>query len=717
MTAPLRILLVEDNVADAELILRELKRAELVCVTKRVMTAVEFSAVLREFLPDLALADFRLPAFGGLQALRILQHERPAVPLIIVTGTLDEETAAECIKLGATDYLLKNRLVRLGPAVRAALALKVSREEQASAEEALRRSEASLAKAQEIAHLGSWELNLSDLDDLDRNPLSWSDEVYRIFGHVPRAFPASNEAFFRAAHPDDVPRIREAIAHTLRDGVPYSIEHRILLPDGSERTVLEQSILIRDETNRPVRLVGTVLDVTERKRAGELQAATFRIAQAALAAPTLQQLLPAIHAIIQELMPAANFYVALCDDANRMISFPYFVDEVDRTFNPKPFGKGLTEFVIRTGEPLLATSEVYREMERRGEVELIGAPSLDWVGVPLKLGEKTIGVLAAQTYTEGVRYGARERDILQFVSTQVAQAIERKHAEDQLKESETKYRVLFESNPEAMWAYDSKTLRCLAVNDAAVARYGWSREEFLQMTMRDIHPAAEQDKLEALLALPPEQATVHRGLRHCRKDGSLIDVEILAHSVTLAGRPARLVLAKDVTERLRLEEQLRRAQKMGAVGRLAGGVAPDFNNIPTAILGSAEAPTQDPTEGHKHRAQRDAARGQADDRDRQRRARRAVRPRPCDRGPRRPRAPRGLRHRQRHGRSDAGPPVRAVLHHQGDRPRHRARPGDGVRGGQAERRPHLGLQRTGPRRHVQDLSAARCGGPRAPGGR
>jgi len=601
MTAPLRILLVEDNVADAELILRELKRAELVCVTKRVMTAVEFSAVLREFLPDLVLADFRLPAFGGLQALRILQHERPAVPLIIVTGTLDEETAAECIKLGATDYLLKDRLVRLGPAVRAALALKLSREEQASAEEALRRSEASLAKAQEIAHLGNWELNLSDLDDLDRNPLWWSDEVYRIFGHPPRAFPASNEAFFRAAHPDDVPRIREAIAHTLRDGVPYSIEHRILLPDGSERTVLEQSILIRDETNRPVRLVGTVLDVTERKRAGELQAATFRIAQAALAAPTLQQLLPAIHAIIQELMPAANFYVALCDDANRMISFPYFVDEVDRTFNPKPFGKGLTEFVIRTGEPLLATSEVYREMERRGEVELIGAPSLDWVGVPLKLGEKTIGVLAAQTYTEGVRYGARERDILQFVSTQVAQAIERKHAEDQLKESETKYRVLFESNPEAMWAYDSKTLRCLAVNDAAVARYGWSREEFLQMTIRDIHPAAEQDKLDALLALPPEQATVHRGLRHCRKDGSLIDVEILAHSVTLAGRPARLVLAKDVTERLRLEEQLRRAQKMEAVGRLAGGVAHDFNNILTAIIGSAELLIEDLPEGHEHR--------------------------------------------------------------------------------------------------------------------
>src|SRR5437879_9592592 len=98
MTLPLRILLVEDNVADAELILRELKRAKLACVTQRVMTAAEFTGALQEFLPDLVLADFRLPAFGGLEALRILQQGRPTIPLIIVTGTLAEEKAADWLK-------------------------------------------------------------------------------------------------------------------------------------------------------------------------------------------------------------------------------------------------------------------------------------------------------------------------------------------------------------------------------------------------------------------------------------------------------------------------------------------------------------------------------------------------------------------------------------------------------------------------------------------
>jgi len=131
---------------------------------------------------------------------------------------------------------------------------------------ALRQSEAALARAQEVAHLGSWELDLTNLDDLNANPLTWSDEVYRIFGHAPRAFPASNDAFFRAVHPDDVPRIQAALERALREGVPYSLEHRILLPGGAERTVQERSVIERDAEGQPVRMVGTVLDVTERRR-------------------------------------------------------------------------------------------------------------------------------------------------------------------------------------------------------------------------------------------------------------------------------------------------------------------------------------------------------------------------------------------------------------------------------------------------------------------
>src|SRR5438132_2733373 len=249
-------------------------------------------------------------------------------------------------------------------------------------------------------------------------------------------------------------------------------------------------------------------DITEAKRAERIQLATYRISEAAHAAGSLQELFRAIHGIVGELMPAKNFYIALYDAASGMLSFPYFVDEYDSDFPSKKLGQGLTEYVLRTGQPALVTPEVHAELERRGDVELIGAPSIDWLGVPLKMGDRPIGVLVAQTYTPGVRYGETEKQILQFVSTQVAMAIERKRAEEQLQASERKYRLLFETSPEAMLVYDFETLRILAVNQAAVARYGYSEQEFLGLTIRDIRPEQDQARLDEELKARPDGAPV-----------------------------------------------------------------------------------------------------------------------------------------------------------------------------------------------------------------
>src|SRR5438309_1043014 len=229
-----------------------------------------------------------------------------------------------------------------------------------------------------------------------------------------------------------------------------------ILRDGRPKAFLNNLVGIV-EGGRLVRIWGTQRDITDRKRAEQVQSATYRISEAAGTVRNLGELYRSIHEIVSELIPATNFYVALYEPAERLITFPYFVDEYDAQYPPKRLGKGLTEYVLRTGRPLLATPDVYADLERRGEVELIGAPSLDWMGVPLRVGDEIIGVLVVQTYSEGVRYGEAELSILQFVSDQVARAIERRRAAARLAEVAARYQQLFDANPEAMWVYDEET--------------------------------------------------------------------------------------------------------------------------------------------------------------------------------------------------------------------------------------------------------------------
>ena len=179
---------------------------------------------------------------------------------------------------------------------------------------------------------------------------------------------------------------------------------------------------------------------------------------------------------------------------------------------------------------------------------------------------------------EAVRRACQERELKRA----------HRQADEALRRSEERYRRLFESNPQPMWVYDTATRGILAVNPAAVRHYGYTAEEFLALTIDDMRPTADLGRLHEHLASDGMYEAAATVWRHRKKNGTVIEVEILSHDLEFEGRAARLVLATDVTERRSLEAQLRQAQKMEAIGRLAGGVAHDFNNLLTAIIGYSQ---------------------------------------------------------------------------------------------------------------------------------
>ncbi|HPC81730.1 MAG TPA: PAS domain-containing protein [Thermoanaerobaculaceae bacterium] len=249
-------------------------------------------------------------------------------------------------------------------------------------------------------------------------------------------------------HPDDVPGLPlwPPPDGTGETGLPTHHEARLVTRQGEVRWC-DLGVIRTTLSDRPV-VVAAITDVTERRRAAELQAALFEIDEAAHAAEDLDSLYPRLHRILMRLAPAANLYIALQDEATGLISFPYFVDEVDDPpANSLPVGRGLTAYVLRTGQPLLATPEVFDRLLAAGEVDSVGAPSVDWLGVPLRVRDRTIGVLAIQTYSHEVRYGEAERDLLVYVSNQVAQAIERKRTEQAVRESQRQLTTLMSNLP------------------------------------------------------------------------------------------------------------------------------------------------------------------------------------------------------------------------------------------------------------------------------
>jgi PAS domain S-box-containing protein len=398
MDKPLRILHLEDEPDFSALVSAFLEKERLAAELRLVTDFKGFSDALDADPYDIIISDYILPSCNGLQALELARDKCPEVPFLLLSGAIGERGAVEFLRGGATDYILKNGLERLVPAIRRAvsetrehkqlvraesdasdsekhyrhifdgspvpmwlsdletkaflevneaairhygysrdkfltmstkdicppeeaarfaryldevvsrgaeaeighaglwqhrkrlgalidaeitwsivnfkgrqalltIANDVSEIRQAS--EALKKNESSLAAAQRMAHIGSWEMDLTDLEKLENNKLRWSDENYRIFGYEPRQMPITSEVFFNSIHPDDRQRVKDVLSRAFRSRQSYDAEYRARLPRGGERMVREHAEFAFDGQGKPVQLHGIVMDITQRKQLEE----------------------------------------------------------------------------------------------------------------------------------------------------------------------------------------------------------------------------------------------------------------------------------------------------------------------------------------------------------------------------------------------------------------------------------------------------------------
>ncbi len=379
----------------------------------------------------------------------------------------------------------------------------------------------------------------------------------KMYGYRPEEFKGRTPDFLSAPGLNDLSKIRETMDRVFSSGIPERFDFWGVRKDGDvfpKDVVCSKGHYFGQDV-----LITTARDSTERRRAEKTQASLHLISDAAHSVETLDDLFLRIHQIIGELLPARNFFVALYDERKDELSFPYFVDEHD----PAPLGAEklddgtLSGRLIRLGEALLFTPDTPR-VGIHEELMISGTESLDWLGVPLKSGARTIGALVVQSYSGDVRYNQKHKALLEFVSGQVAAAIERKQAEEALLESESRLEEAQRIAHLGSWNWDLFTNE-VSWSDELCRIYGvdpgchvaglddWNR----------VHPE-DRDMVEANISRAlAEKGSVSHEIRIVRPDGEVRTVFDQSEVVLdEQGRPINMIGAcLDITAR-KLEEKL-----------------------------------------------------------------------------------------------------------------------------------------------------------------
>ena len=301
--------------------------------------------------------------------------------------------------------------------------------------------------------LDHYDEGLAILHHKTRKVVAANDYLYLNLGISKKQSTARKSELTDIFHKSDL-YINQTIWKTLEQDHKATLTTSLFPQDHSKHLEVEIQLEYYQENGSSDLVILKIKDISKLLRLEKTQRALVRISQSAGASENVQELLTAFHAIIREMMPADNFFIALYNTADDLIYFPYYVDEFDQPPAPQKPSRGLTEYILRNCEPLLVTPEVFDNLVDTGEVESVGAPSIDWIGVPLVVQQRAVGVMAVQSYTEGIRYTVDDLRFLTFVAPHVASAIQKKQSEVALRKQHDFIKSIFDSSPNAILVSD-----------------------------------------------------------------------------------------------------------------------------------------------------------------------------------------------------------------------------------------------------------------------
>ncbi len=397
---------------------------------------------------------------------------------------------------------------------------------------------------------------------LDGIILSWNAGATKLYGYTAAEAVGQNTFMLLAPdRPDEETKILERIKRG------ENIEHYETARLRKNGEVIDVSLTIspiKDSNGTITSASAIARDITESKRAELERQVSAEIIQGITTTSNLDELYKLAHESINKLLPAENCFIALHNPVTDLIHFEYWVDEVDAVMSPYPLGKGFTSYILRTGEPILLTEEIKKQMYERGEVEQVGTSSASWLGVPLRTRERTIGVLAVQYYDKDNAYTQRDLELLASIGDQLALAIERKQTEIELQAREAQLTEAQQIAHIGNWEWDIASNKLLW-SDELYRIFGLEPQEFVatyEEYLTFIHP--EDMKLvtggvETALRDKKFPSYDHRiirpdgTVRTIHADGKVI-VDENGNAVKLVG------IAQDITEQKQIEAELAAAR-------------------------------------------------------------------------------------------------------------------------------------------------------------